>query len=369
MYFPRLLQPVFVTFVALAATLSGCSRGRQASATDEDEVSIVPVAAQPAPVGRLRAVLHISGVVTPVQGAEFLVVASEPARIVEMPRAEGDPVGAGDLLARFEAPAATQELARQRAEVARAQVQVENARIADARAKDLVARGLVARNQTETADRELADAQAQLTRAEAAQAAAEAAVGRAVIRAPFAGVIASKLHNVGDVAQATPTDPVLRLVDPKRVEVMATVPVADAARVQYGATARLASQVDGKQVRLSVAAAPNIAERSVDGNVRVRLGFLDPPDVPVDALVEVDVDAEERSNVVFLPPEALVKSGAETAVFVAVSDRAERRVVTTGVQDDQGIEITSGLEPGDLVITRGQAGLANGQQISVEITR
>jgi multidrug efflux pump subunit AcrA (membrane-fusion protein) len=56
-------------------------------------------------------------------------------------------------------------------------------------------------------------------------------------------------------------------------------------------------------------------------------------------------------------------------VFVAVGDRAERRIVTTGVEDDQGVEILSGINRGDLVITRGQAGLADGATINAEVRR
>jgi hypothetical protein len=83
--------------------------------------------------------------------------------------------------------------------------------------------------------------------------------------------------------------------------------------------------------------------------------------------VQVDIDAEERVDVVFVAPEAIVQSGGERVIFVAVGDRAERRRVATGVSDDQGVEITSGLRRGELVITRGQAGLADGALISVSI--
>jgi RND family efflux transporter MFP subunit len=278
MHFPS-SRTALIAAVAAVLSLAGCSRNQRAEAP-ADETIIVPVAAEPAQVGRLRAVLHVSGVVTPSQGAEFLVVASEPARIVEITRMEGEPVNAGDVLVRFEAPSATQEAARQRAEVARAQVQLENARVAQARTQDLVSRGLVPRNEIDTAERELAEAQTQVARADAARIAAETAVARATVRAPFAGIVAKRLHNVGDVAQASTTDPVLRVIDPRRLEVQASIPAADAARVLPGASARLATLVDGKQVPLSVASQINSAERNADGSVRVRLTFLEPPKPP-----------------------------------------------------------------------------------------
>jgi cobalt-zinc-cadmium efflux system membrane fusion protein len=352
---------------AAVLLLWGCSRPqtRQESA---DEVTVVAVAAEAVQQGRLRAVVHASGVVTASRDGEFLVVASEPARILDITRNEGDMVSAGDVLVRFDSPAATQEASRQRAEVARVQAQLENARVSQTRAHDLVARGLMPRVDQDLADREFADAQALLTRTQAASGAADAAVARATVRAPFAGVVAKRLHQPGDVAQATPADPVLRIVDPRRLEVTAFVPAVDRARVVPGATARLAGAPEDKVVLLTVGAQAAI-EAVADGSVRVRLEFAQPTDLPVDTPVQVDIDAEERNNVLFINPDALVRNGSENVVFVAVGDRAQRRPVTTGIVDEQGVEITSGLTRGELVITRGQVGLADGAQISVSTGR
>src|SRR3954471_12544370 len=117
----------FARFTVLVATLlvaitaaAGCKRTPPRPAAVE-EVTVVPVAAETAQTGRLRAVVHASGVVTPADRAEFLAVAPEPARILEITKAEGDAVAGGDVLVRFEMPSATQELARQQAEVQRAQ--------------------------------------------------------------------------------------------------------------------------------------------------------------------------------------------------------------------------------------------------------
>jgi membrane fusion protein (multidrug efflux system) len=53
-------------------------------------------------------------------------------------------------------------------------------------------------------------------------------------------------------------------------------------------------------------------------------------------------------------------------VFVAVNGTAGRRIVTTGLRNDDFVEITSGIEAGELVITRGQLGLTDGAAISVD---
>ena len=354
----------------LAAVLAGTACGRQpAPEAERDSQTLVPVAAEPVTTGSLRAVIRASGVVVPAAGAEFLVVAPEPARLVEVMKKEGDTVASGEIVARFELPGAAQELARQRADLARAESDLENARVAHARVRDFADRGMVPRRDLDVAERELAEAQAAAGRVQAAHADAEEAAARAVARAPFAGVVLKRFHDPGDLVQGAATDPVLRIVDPRRVDVYVTVPKADIARVLPGASARMPNPDGGAPVRLTVvsrgAPSPASAAAPAGDMVPVVLSFVEPVTVPVDTRVDVEIDAEERTGVVLLPPEVLVRDGGQTAVMVAAGDRAERRPVTLGISDEGRVEITSGLKPGELVITRGHVGLTDGAAISV----
>jgi RND family efflux transporter MFP subunit len=359
-----LLRPVAA--LALAAVLVPACR-RQAPAENADEQSMAtPVAARPAKSGSLRAVVRVSGVIIPADGAEFLLVAPEPARILEITKAVGDAVSSGEVLVRFELAGAAQDLARRRSELAGAQAQLESARLSQTRTRDFVARGLIPRIDLDAADRELSDAQSAVDRAAVLNKAAETAASRAVVSAPFAGIVAARLHNPGDLAQAAATDPILRIVDPKRVEIVASVAPAEAARVLPGASGRLIDSRDGTVVRLSVAARSAVSA-ATGRMVPVRLLPIEQLTVPVDTSVAIEIDAEERTGVVFVTPDVLVREGNETAVMVAVGNRAERRAVTTGISTDTDIEITSGLEPGELVITQGQIGLPDGAAINVVI--
>jgi len=346
-----------------AAMMAAC--GRAPVERTVQEVLAVPVAARPAEAGSIRTVVRASGVVTPTEGAEFLVVAPEAARVVEISKLEGAAVGSGEILVRFELPSATQNVTRLRAELAGAQEQLENAGLAQRRARDLVARGLLPRVDQEAADRSLADAQASVERAQTILAAAELAAARSVVRAPFAGIVAQRLHNPGDLVQSAATDPVLRVVDPRHLEVTASVARADISRVLPGATGRVSNPIDGRIIRLLVAPHTALPKPSADGTIPVRLEFAEPADVPVDSRVDVEIDAEERSNVVFVVPEAIVRENGQIAVLVAIGDRAERRTVTTGLTDEQRVEITSGLQRGELVITQGHIGLRDGAKITI----
>ncbi len=92
---------------------------------------------------------------------------------------------------------------------------------------DLFDRGVAARKEVEDADRAVADAQAALAQAEAARAAANLVAARSVVRATFDGVVAKRYHNPGDLVEPVSADPVLRVIDPRRLEVVASVPLAD----------------------------------------------------------------------------------------------------------------------------------------------
>jgi RND family efflux transporter MFP subunit len=359
----RALLPAVVCLVTCIA----CGRQEPPPRAVEDET--IPVAAQPAELGRVRAVLHASGLVVPAPGAEFLVTAPEPARILDVTRAEGEAIASGELLVRLDIPSADADASRRRAEAAQARADLENARAAQARARDFADRGLIARRELEDAERTLTEAQSALSRAEVLLADAEAAAARTTILAPFSGIVSKRLHDPGDVVSGAATDPILRLVDPKRLEIRASVPLKDLSRVLPGATARLAGGGDAAAAKLTVASRPGTMEIGPDGTVPVRLTFAEPATLTVDTPVQVDIDLDERANAVMVAPEAVIGEGTATAVFVVAGDRAVRRPVTVGIADDRQVEITSGVRAGELVIVRGHTGLEDGARISVAVSR
>lgn len=76
--------------------------------------------------------------------------------------------------------------------------------------------------------------------------------------------------------------------------------------------------------------------------------------VPISAVVvKTDTSATPKMAI---DPEAAAKAKPKSdkkmeCVFVKVGDKAQIRVITTGIQDDTNIEVTSGLKKGDIVIT------------------
>ncbi|NOT25117.1 MAG: efflux RND transporter periplasmic adaptor subunit [Acidobacteria bacterium] len=352
--------------VAICAVLviGGCRREEPREEAAESESLVTPVAAEAVQRGRLRTVIRVSGIITPAAGSEFIASAPEPAQILEVPHPQGDRVASGDVLVRFAMPSVDAELSRQRADISRAQAFLENARVTQSRSRDLAERGIISRREMENADNEVTSAQAEVARAETARQRAEASLARATIRAPFAGLVAQVLHKPGDMTPGIVTDPILRLIDPERLEITAPIGAADAPRVLPGAAARITSTPGTDPVRLTVTSRP--APGSGGGDLLVHLAFVEPTTLTVDTRVDVEIDGEERVDVVLVRNEVLVSQGTETVVFVAADGTAERRVVTTGLRDGEHVEVTSNLRAGEFVITRGQVGLADGAAISVD---
>jgi RND family efflux transporter MFP subunit len=354
----RSVLPSLLLLVGAAA----CGREAPPADVPNDAQMATPVAAQPARRGSLRAIVRTSGVVTPVAGAEFIATATEPARIIEIPPAEGDRVARGDVLVRFDVPAAAAEAARHEADIARAQALLENARVAQTRGRELAERGIISRREMENADRDVADAQAEVARAEAARRSSDAATARSIIRAPFSGVIAQRLHNPGDVVQGIATDPILRLIDPDRLEVSAPIPAADAPRVLPGAAARVTSVAEP----IALVVTTRAVASSGGTDPVARLTFAPGSAMAVDTRIDIEIEGEEHVGAVLVPADAIIRTGNQAIVLVASGEKAERRLVTTGLSDADSVEIVSGVEAGELVITRGQAGLADGAAISVD---
>lgn len=348
-----------LAFSALAAISVACG---QPTPEEVETQSVVPVTTTPVVVGTIRGVIHATGVVTPAPGADLVVIAPEPARILEMPKAEGDRVRRGDLLVRFEIPGIAADVAAKATAVARARAQVKNAKAAETRAHDLFDRGVAARKEVEDADREIADAEAELEGALAAQAAEEVIARRTVVYATFDGIVARRLHNPGDQVEASASDSLLRVIDPQRLEVSALVPVSDVQRLKVGASARVVGASVDQPAGMKVISRPGVVDAGT-GATPVRLAFIDATSYSAGLPVQVAIEAELHANVLVVPVRAIVREGADTAVFVVVEDKAQRRPVVIGLADGEQVEVLSGVKAGEAVIVEGHAGLPDGAAI------
>jgi membrane fusion protein (multidrug efflux system) len=352
----------FAAAAALLAVLSGCSK----PAVEQVETkAAAPVTTLTLAPQVLEGIVAASGVVAAAPGADWTITAPEPARILELPKAEGDRVKPGDLLVRFEIPSMQTDVATRRADAQSAEARVENAQANVTRLTTLVDHGVAAQKELEDARRELAEARAALGQAEAAVRSAAVLESRTVVHARFAGVIAKRAHNPGDMVEATAADVILRVIDPSKLQVVAAVAIPDLPRVQVG-----------RPVRILVPG----AEEPETGNVLTRPAAVEPTGVSADVRialssttrlaagspVRVEIVAERHQAALAVPLTALLREDEDTFVMVAGSDnKAHKRKVTVGLTTGKLAELTSGVKAGDAVIVQGQAELPDNADITV----
>jgi RND family efflux transporter MFP subunit len=362
-----MIRRTHVLLVRLAllaiATAAACEKP---SVEQVETTAAVPVAVEVVKAGELQGVISATGVVAAAPGAELIVVAPAPARIAALPVAEGDRVKQGDVVVRFDIPTLAADVAGNRAKVTQATARIDAAKANVTRLSSLLDQGVAAPRDVEDAKRQLAEAQGDLEQAQSALQASLALSDRAVVRAPFAGVVAQRSHNPGDLVEAASSDPVLKVINPAKLQVVAAVPASELSRVVVGheAQVREPGHDEGETAKV-LTRAPQIDPSTGTGSVR--LGFDKPSALTAGMTVQVDIIGESRPNALIIPVAALITDDGERFVMVAGEDnKAHKRPVTVGLSTRTLAEVKSGVKAGDRVIIRGQDALPDGAAVTVE---
>ena len=94
------------TWIVITAAVTACGH----KAVEDVETEAAPVVQTTTVAPRtFEATVSASGLVSAAPGADWTITAPEAARIVEIPKAEGDRVKPGDLLVRFDSCADAHE--------------------------------------------------------------------------------------------------------------------------------------------------------------------------------------------------------------------------------------------------------------------
>lgn len=273
---------------------------------------------------------------------ESVVVRPEVAgRIVRLPFKEGDRVKKGDEL--FALDDSVPRAALNEANATR-----ENAQRASKRAGELGSRRLISQSEIDTLDSQLGVADARV-------ASARATLGKYTLRAPFEGVIGLREVSVGEYV--SPGQALVTLVRLDPMEVDFSLPESELSRIAQGQPVTL--QVDaypGESFQGEVAAIdPVIDINSRSAKVRARIDNSDYKLRPgLFARVSLGTGAQGQTGLL-IPEQALMQQGEERFVYTVVDGKAKRTVIQTGLRLPGRLQVVSGLNEGDMVITAGQA--------------
>ena len=176
-----------------------------------------------------------------------------------------------------------------------------------------------------------------------------------VLKAPFDGVVLQVTAQPGD--DVTPSTPIIDLYAPNSVEVLGTITEEDYPIVKAGQKVTLYFD---SQPNLEITGAVQriVPDRQSSSPTQALYPlYIKMDQIPAGLAPGMTVDAQiviaEKDNVLVLP-RALVRARADgtATVQVWVNDHTENRDIEVGLRGDQNIEIVSGLELGDLVVSQ-----------------
>jgi RND family efflux transporter MFP subunit len=208
---------------------------------------------------------------------------------------------------------------------------------------------------------------AQSTLAEVQSQHAEALVnlGYATITSPISGVVQSVLAQDGDLAM--PGKPIVKIINPTALKAQFKVIESDLARIGPGTKVLLTlpGAVSGP-VETSVSKvlpALDPVARSATVEVRIPSDVVKSLNLMPGMSAEASFILEEREDALVIPKKAVVEEKGSSYVYVVVDNKAVKKTVKKGIEDESKVEVPEGLEEGDLVITTGLNELYDGREV------
>ncbi|RJR35402.1 MAG: efflux RND transporter periplasmic adaptor subunit [Deltaproteobacteria bacterium] len=343
---PASLLAIAITFWS-AWPVSGQEKGKE----EQQKGKPVPVVAvQKAELASLSRILELTGTAAPTRQARLASPGEGP--ILNCRVREGDRVKRGERLvtigrsgaAAAQVTAAAESVKEQQAELNRTKILVQS--------------GAVPGSQLDTARAKYEGSRALLAKA-------RESAGDYSVAAPWDGVVSKVLVKDGDFV--APRAPLVEMYDPHSLVIRLAVPEAQATEVFKGTPATV--QLDaypGKTFEGKVSLVyPDLDTRMRTRTAEVKL------EVPV-ALIpgmfaRLKLTLQTAAETVAVPTDAvLVLPNGEKVAYVLKDGKAQRRVVQTGLETAGKVQVVSGLQPGETVVTAGNEKLKDGMEVKVQ---
>jgi len=309
---------------------------------DAERIRAANIEVQPVSTGGLASEILASATVAAAPDGQAVLTARASGAVTRIFARLGDPVRAGQTIAVVESRDAASIAADRRSAAAKAEL----ASKVLARERFLFDQKVSPRQDLEQAQAEAASARAEQQRAQAAAAAARiSADGRSVlVTSPISGRITSATANLGSYVQSEAE--LFRVADPRRIQVEAALPAADAGRIAPGdrGLIEVVGSAAVEAVVRSVTPGLNADTRSatvvltVASGMQLTLGSL--------ARVRLMPRNSGSSGGIVVPDEAVQTVDGRDAVFVRTKDGFAARPVTVGARSAGRAEIIRGLQPG-----------------------
>jgi membrane fusion protein (multidrug efflux system) len=192
-----------------------------------------------------------------------------------------------------------------------------------------------------------------------------AQLSKAAIIAPFSGKIG--LRQVSPGGYISSSTFIARLIQDDPVRIEFTLPERHIS--QLNQRSRISFRVSG--IDSSFAGEVYAVEPVIDPSTRsVTIRALSTNHryllVP-GAFAQVEISLERIPDALNIPSEAIIPQLSGKKVLICRDGKVESRVITTGIRTDQEVQVTTGLQPGDTVLTSGLLMLRDGMNVKVRL--
>lgn len=259
-----------------------------------------------------------------------------------------EPVEAGQLLVQLDDRRARAELRAAQARLDRVERRVERLREAASAGAANVS--------------ELDDAESAFAEAEAEAELAKVIVDDHRITAPFDGTVGRRRVSTGALVRPGDEITTLQQLDP--IEVEFSIPEIHAGRLRRGlSVAARTPAFEDKTFRGELAVGGLEVDRG-SRSVRVH-ALVSNPDAMLRPGMSLNVElvSDRREDAVVVPEAAVLLEGTRATVFVVSDGHAVRRTVRVGERSEGLVEILSGVERGERVVTSGIQSIRDGSAV------
>jgi multidrug efflux system membrane fusion protein len=357
-----------VTLAILVASFSGCSGAdskQQAHAAGPRpvSVSIAPVQKQDMPV-------YLSGLGSVTAFNTANIKSRVDGQIMQVAVNEGQTVRQGQLLIEIDSRPFQVQLEQAQAQLSRDQAQLGDAKLNLDRDTALIPSGSIAQQQVDTQRALVHQVQGTVNNDQALIDNAKLQIVYCHITAPFNGRIGLRQVDPGNIVHASDTNPMLVLTQLEPIAVIFTLPedvLPSVAQHMKKATLTVDAFSRDDQTKLATGKLLTI-DNQIDqttGTAKLKAVF-DNKDSQLwpNQFVNADLLLETRKGSTVLPTAAILRGPQGTFVYAVKPDKTvEARQVTVSLTQGNTTAVTSGLNPGDLVVTDGQDKLQTGSTI------
>lgn len=373
------VKPVIIIGVVLLVALIAF---RVASKKDKDVVAqerLQPVAVTAVVSRPFGEELSVAGTVSAFTEAKLAPKVT--GRVVSVSASVGQRVSQGQVLLTIDQSdyqtalrVAEANLSSARASSIKAETDYENAKINYDRTEQLFSQGAVSKSQLEEAKGTYAAAetgykanQALISQYQASLDKAQADFDNTVVRAPFAGVVAQRLTELGEmVSQQTP---VFTLIQDKPLLVKVNLAESTVTLVTLRQKVEIYVAATGKSYQGTVTAiAPQADQTTRAFYAEIT---LDNPgeEVKPGMVADLRLTTKMVEKALVVPTDCILEEDSGPGIFVVENNVAHHRKVVAGMVGQGYTEIVSGLNEGEMVVVKGNHLLVDGMGVKVEETQ